>query len=90
LSSRIFAWSQDELWYGNIPDLKIRLYNSSNSNIVFYDTVTTSVSGTWEYSTDGTNWLAWSSSADAIGNYIRYVADWVPAGIKLRVGLNRI
>jgi hypothetical protein len=90
LTSRIFAWRQEELWYGNIPDLKIRRYNASNSNIVFYDTVTTSASGTWEYSTDGTTWLSWSSSADAIGNYIRYVADWVPAGIKLRVGLNRI
>lgn len=91
LSSRIFAWRQEELWYGNIPDLKIRLYNSTNNNIVFYDTVNTSASGTWEYSTDdGVTWLPWSVSADTVGNYIRYVADWVPAGIKLRVGLNRI
>ena len=27
------------------------------------------------YQTDGTTWSAWSSSANAIGNYIRYTAD---------------
>jgi len=59
--------------------------------MIFYDTVLTSASGTWEYSTDnGVTWLPWSSSADAVGNYIRYVADFIPVGIKLRVGLNRI
>jgi hypothetical protein len=68
----------------------IRLYNATNNNIVYYDTVTTSASGTWEYSTDGITWLAWDSAADNIGNYIRYVADFIPNGIKLRVGLNRI
>jgi len=91
LSSRTFAWRQEQLWNSNIPDLRIRLYNAANSNIVFYDTVSTSASGTWEYSTDnGATWLPWLSSADAIGNYIRYVADFIPVGIKLRVGLNRI
>ena len=90
LTNRIFAWRQDKSWFGNIPDLKIRLYNAANNNIVYYDTVTTSASGTWEYSTDGITWLAWDSTADNIGNYIRYIADFIPNGIKLRVGLNRI
>jgi len=91
LPNRIFAWRQEQLWNSSIPDLRIRLYNATNSNIVFYDTVLTSSSGTWEYSTDnGVTWLPWSSSSDAIGNYIRYVADFIPVGIKLRVGLNRI
>jgi hypothetical protein len=90
LTNRIFAWRQDKSWFGNIPDLKIRLYNATNNNIVYYDTVISSASGTWEYSTDGITWLAWDSTADNIGNYIRYVADFIPNGIKLRVGLNRI
>lgn len=90
LTNRIFAWRQDKSWFGNIPNLKIRLYNTTNNNIVFYDTVLTSASGTWEYSTDGNTWLPWDSTADNIGNYIRYVADFIPSGIKLRVGLNRI
>jgi hypothetical protein len=91
LTNRTFAWRQESLWNSNIPNLKIRLYNATNNNIVFYDTVTNSVSGTWEYSTDnGVTWLPWSSSADSVGNYIRYVADFIPSGIKLRVGLNTI
>jgi uncharacterized delta-60 repeat protein len=90
LNNRIFAWRQDKPWFGNIPDLKIRLYNATNNNIVYYDTVSTSASGTWQYSTDGNTWLAWDSTADNVGNYIRYVADFIPNGIKLRVGLNRI
>ena len=90
LTNRIFAWRQDKSWFGNIPDLKIRLYNATNNNIVYYDTVDTSASGIWEYSTDGINWLSWDPTADNIGNYIRYIADFIPNGIKLRVGLNRI
>lgn len=90
LNTRTFAWRQESLWNSNIPDLRIRLYNATNNNIVFYDTVTTSASGTWQYSTDGNTWLPWDSSADTVGNYIRYVADFVPSGIKLRVGLNKI
>jgi uncharacterized delta-60 repeat protein len=90
LTNRIFAWRQEKSWFGNIPDLKIRLYNATNNNIVYYDTVSTSASGTWEYSIDGTTWLPWDSTADNIGNYIRYVADFIPNGVKLRVGLNRI
>ena len=91
INTRTFAWRQGSLWSGNIPNLKIRLYNATNNNIVFYDTVTNSSSGTWEYSTDnGVTWLPWSSSADSVGNYIRYVADFIPSGIKLRVGLNSL
>jgi hypothetical protein len=90
LTNRTFAWQQVESWYGNIPELKIRLYNAANNKIVYYDTTSTNASGTWQYSTDGTNWLTWDATADAVGNYIRYVADFIPSGIKLRVGLNKI
>jgi hypothetical protein len=91
LINRTFAWRQESLWNSNIPNLKIRLYNATNGNIVFYDTITNSASGTWEYSTDnGVTWLPWNLSADSVGNYIRYVADFIPSGIKLRVGLNTI
>jgi hypothetical protein len=90
LASRIFAWQQQSSWGGTIPNLKIRIYNASNGDLLLYDTVSESSSGTWQYSTDGITWLAWSSSADAVGNYIRYTADYVPNGFKLRVGLNTV
>ncbi len=74
--NRQFAWRQTSLWGGTIPDLRIRLFNVANGATVLDDDITSSTYGDWEYSTDGGNtWLAWSTSADTIGNYIRYTAD---------------
>ena len=90
LTNRVFAWQQTSLFNSNIPNMKVRVYNANNGNIILYDTVTDSNLGTWEYSTDGTTWNPWSSSADAVGNYIRYTADYLPSNYKLRVGLNQV
>lgn len=73
-SSKIFAWKQTVAWGTNIPNMRIRLYDASTSSELLNDTVSGSVYGTWEYSTDGNTWSAWSSSADAVGNFIRYTA----------------
>lgn len=73
--NRQFAWRQISSWGGTIPNLRIRLFNVANNATVLDDDVTSNTYGTWQYSTDGTNWLSWSSSADTIGNYIRYTAD---------------
>ena len=91
LATKTFAWLQDELWNTAIPNLKIRLYDTATGNILLYDTVLQSANGTWQYSSDnGVTWNTWSTSADAVGNYIRYVANFIPAGFKLRVCLNTI
>ena len=73
-SSKIFAWKQTVAWGSNIPNMRIRLYDASTSSELLNDTVTASSYGTWEYSTNGNTWNAWSSSADAVGNFIRYTA----------------
>ena len=74
--NRQFAWRQISSWGGTIPDLRIRLFNVANGATVLDDDITSSTYGDWEYSTDGGNtWLAWNTSADTIGNYIRYTAD---------------
>lgn len=88
-ASRIFAWKQVASWGGTIPNLQIRLYNASTGFLVLDDNVTTSSSGTFEYSTDGTTWNAWSSSADTIGNYIRYTATTLPNNITVRALLTQ-
>jgi hypothetical protein len=72
-SSKIFTWQQVSSWSGNIPDLKLRLFDSSTNLLIFSDTIDTSAYGTWEYSTDGTTWLSWNNTQDSIGNYIRYL-----------------
>lgn len=88
-SSRIFAWKQVSSWGGTIPNLQIRLYNADTGFLVLDDNVTSSSSGTFQYSTDGTTWNTWSSSADAVGNYIRYTATSLPSSITIRALLTQ-
>ena len=73
-ASKIFAWKQVSSWGSNIPNMRIRLYDASNNTLLLDDNVTSSSYGTWQYSTDGTNWNSWSAAQDTIGNYIRYTA----------------
>jgi hypothetical protein len=73
-ASKIFAWKQVSSWGSNIPNMRIRLYDASNNTLLLDDNVTSSSYGTWQYSTDGTNWSSWSAAQDTIGNYIRYTA----------------
>jgi hypothetical protein len=88
-SSRIFAWKQVSSWGGTIPNLQIRLYNADTGYLVLDDNVTSSASGTFQYSTDGTTWNSWSSSADTVGNYIRYTANSLPSSITIRALLTQ-
>ena len=72
-ASKIFAWQQVASWGGTIPNLRIRLYDAATNNEILNDTVTDSAYGNWQYSSNaGVTWANWSSSADAVNNYIRY------------------
>jgi hypothetical protein len=84
-SSRIFAFYQAQLWNSNIPNLRIRLYNATTGFLILDDDVTTSLYGTWEYSSNGgSTWNAWNSSQDVVGNYIKYTASSLPANTLIR------
>ena len=87
--SRRFAWRQVSSWGSNIPNLRIQLFNVANGFSVLDDDITSSASGDWEYSTDGTTWNTWSSSQDVVGNYIRYTADTLPNNITVRALLSQ-
>lgn len=87
--NRSFAYRQAGLFTGSIPNLRMRIYNADSGVLVLDDTVNLSAYGVWEYSTDsGVTWLPWSSSANVIGNYIRYTATYLPSSIKVRVALS--
>jgi hypothetical protein len=84
-SGRIFAFYQAQLWNSNVPDLRIRLYNATTGFLILDDDVTTSLYGTWEYSSNGgSTWLPWDDTEDVVGNYIRYTADSLPANTLIR------
>ncbi len=85
ISSKIFAWRQRDNFETNIPNLKLDIYNTSNNNLLLTDDVNSSSNGIWQYSTDGNTWNTWVSSADTIGNYIRYSASTLSAdNIKIK------
>jgi hypothetical protein len=91
VSQFIFSWRQSKLWDFPIPNLRILFYNTRSNSIIQEDTIENSQLGIWEYSTnDGTSWLPWSSSADSIGNLIRYRCQSIPLGFNLRVILKDI
>jgi hypothetical protein len=85
LSGRMLVFRQCQKWNSAIPNLRIRIYNDDTGFLVMDDTVSASNYGDWAYSTDGYSWSAWSSSADAVGNWIRYTADSLPADMTIRV-----
>ena len=87
--NRQFAYLQTSSFGGNIPELRMRIYNASTNSLVLDDTTTLEASGTFEYSVDGTTWNAWDDTEDTIGNYIRYTAASLPSSIKVRALLTQ-
>jgi hypothetical protein len=81
----IIAWRQRAIFAStNIPNLTIKIYDSSNV-LLLTDTTNSPTLGTWQYSTNGgSTWTTWSVSANAIGNYIRYTPT-SPVGVGQRV-----
>jgi hypothetical protein len=76
-----FAWRQVVAWGSNIPTMKVVISNLTTPGIIITDTTAAQAYGTFEYSVNGTSWFAWSASADAVGNYIRYTATTLPSAI---------
>lgn len=86
---RTFAWRQAQSWGSNIPNLRIRLYNIATGLLIHDDDITSSLLGTWQYSTNGTVWNSWDASQDVVGNYIRYTATTLPNNITVRALLTQ-
>jgi len=90
LTGNTFAYRQSILWSSAIPNLRIRLYDTADNSLLLNDTVISSANGTWQYSSNnGTTWNTWNSSADVVGNYIRYVANTLPSNTRIRAVLTQ-
>ena len=71
-TTKIFAWRFKTAFGSSVPALKVNLYDGITGGLLVTDN-TTSPSGTFERSTDGTSWSAWNNTDK--GNettYIRY------------------
>jgi hypothetical protein len=90
ISTNRFAYRQSSLFNMNIPNLRIRLFNAVTGVIIIDDTVLSSAFGTFEYSNNnGSTWNSWNNTQDNIGNYIRYTANTLPAGTRIRAILTQ-
>lgn len=87
--NRIFAYRQGTAWGSNIPNMRIRMWNASTGSLLIDDTVSSSLYGEWEYSTDGSTWNPWDNTQDSVGYYIRYTADSLPDGSRVRALLTQ-
>jgi hypothetical protein len=80
IGSQIFSWRQSSIFNDQIPNLNINIYNVTGSTLLLSDSVSGSTNGIWQYSSnDGNTWNSWSSSANTVGNYIRYSASTLSA-----------
>lgn len=89
-ASKQFAWRFAVAFGGTVPTLRIRLYNAVTEDLLLDDYTTSTNSGTWEKSTDGTSWGAYNTTDK--GNettYIRYTPASLGDSIKVRAVLTQ-
>lgn len=91
ISGNTFAYKQVLSWGGNIPSLKITIYNAETNILILEDSTNLQNFGVFEYSiNNGTSWASWSSAANSVGNSIRYRANSLPDNIRIKVILTRL
>lgn len=89
ISTKAFAWRHAGAFGTPVPNLRVRLYDATNGNLLSDDNTSTPV-GTFERSTNGgSNWSSWTN-ADK-GNettYIRYTPASLGDNIRVRALLS--
>lgn len=87
LASKQFAWRHSVAFGGSVPALRVRLYDATTSGLLVDDNTASPV-GTFERSTDGTSWSAWSNSDKSNEtNYVRYTPASLADSIKVQAVL---
>lgn len=84
-SLKQFAWRFSTAFGSTVPTLKVRLFDAVTNALLLTDTTTTSASGTFQRSTDGTSWGAYSTADKGNENtYIRYTPTSLADNINVR------
>ena len=90
VASKIFAWYFDSAFGGTVPTLRITLYDANTGGTLLTDTTTTSASGTFEKTTDGTTWTAYNTTDRAnTTTWIRYTPTSLADNIKVEAYLTQ-
>jgi len=90
LASKIFAFWFKTAFGGTVPTLTIRLYDADTGGLLLTDDTATPTLGTFEKSTDGTNWTAYNDTDRANATtWIRYTPSSLADNIKVAAYLTQ-
>lgn len=90
LVSKIFAFWFKTAFGGTVPTLTIRLYDADTGGLLLTDDTATPTLGTFEKSTDGTNWTAYNDTDRANATtWIRYTPTSLADNIKVAAYLTQ-
>lgn len=86
-ASKQFAWRHATAFGGTVPALRVRLYDAVTGSLLVDDN-TSAPTGTWERSTDGSSFSAWTN-ADKSNNttYLRYTPASIADNVQVRAVL---
>lgn len=86
-AAKQFAWRHAVAFGGSVPALRVRLYDAVTGSLLVDDN-TSAPTGTWERSTDGTAYAAWTN-ADKANNttYVRYTPASIADNVQVRAVL---
>ena len=87
-TNKSFAWRFSATYSSTLPDLRVRLYDTTNNKLLLDDNTSTP-EGTFEKTTDGgTNWTSWDNlDKTNETTYIRYIPSGLSDGLKIRAVL---
>ncbi len=90
MSSKIFAWWFDTAFGSTVPTLTVRLYDADTGGLLLTDDTATPSLGTFEKTTDGTNWVAYNDT-DRVNSttWIRYTPSSLADNIKVEAYLTQ-
>lgn len=89
LASKIFAFWFKTAFGTTVPTLRISLYDADTAGLILTDMTTTSASGTFEKTTDGTTWTAYNTTDRANATtWIRYTPTSIGDNIKVQAYLS--
>jgi hypothetical protein len=90
VTSKVFAWYFDTAFGTAVPTLEINLYDANTGGLLLTDDTATPTAGTWEKTTDGTNWTAYNTTDRANNTtWIRYTPTSLADNVKVEAYLQQ-
>lgn len=90
VSNKEFAFWFKTAFGGTVPALEINLYDADTGGLLLTDDTATPTNGTWEKTTDGTNWTAYNTTDRGNATtWIRYTPTSLADNVKVAAYLTQ-